>query len=371
MEEGVEVAKGDRFPAKIRMLDEGQAVKPTVRLTDNGAQNRHMPFDVPAFVAGGAKLLYVSNLDGSQNFYLMDLSTYESVQLTAAKGIFAPGAWYSDATGRLWYWQGTKVMSVDVHALDEKVLHDFDFQGGNLTVSSDGRYVAFAARCKDVPEFGKECDGLYVVMVGATNGDGWHPAQVVPFEIGRVQFSPSDPERILFTWQGPSQAVQQRTWWCDVRGLDGGPLGHQKPNETCDEAHFSPGGSLVSYHGMRYRIVRDDEYMVRVMAYVAGYVREDSGEDVQFECAGPTGTTDVSDDGTLFVCSRGGGTDRKGYCISLIRPARSNGIFDPLFYHGSASRNNWVSPRFRPGSSQVVFTADPGDGSNIYLTNYA
>jgi len=365
------MAKGDTYPSEASEYTGDRARKPTRRLTDNGAHNRHLYLSAPTFADGGAALIYVSERTGAQNFYRMDLSTSESTQLTDAEGIFAGGAWYLERTREIFFWRETALAAVNIDTLDERAVYDEGYQGGYLSASSDGRFVAFAAKCEDVPGLDGDFEGHHALMVVSADGDGAHPALVVPFPVSHVQFSPADPEKIIFCWEGAWRSVPQRIWWSDPEGLEAGPLGSQNPNEERAHEFFSPTGNYVGYHGTRFHIRRGEEgYFLEDTAWFVGLLSSDGSADRQVECPGPTGHCQINHAEDTFVCDRGGGMDRERESVALIRPYEDKGVFEPLFYHGSSWKTQGAHPhpQFRPGDEEVVFTTDFSGRSNIYLT---
>jgi len=365
------VSKGTRMAGEAKKYDGERALKPTVQLTDNGSSNRHLGFSQSTFAAAGRKLVYISDRNGAPNFYLMDLSSFESTQLTDATGIFAGGSSYLDNKREIFYWERDTIKSVNVDTLEERRIFSAGCQGGYLSASCDGRFIAFGAKCEQLPGFPADSHGRWAVMiVSAAEGTAF-PAVDVPFPIGRVQFSPGDPDLLLFEWEGPLKDVPQRIWTTDTSGLTGGPLGRQNPNEARGGEFFSCSGERICYHGMRFHTRNNDgAYFVEETAYIFGLVRPDGSGETQFECHGPTGRCQMNYEEDILVCSQGGRADKSGQAVSLLRPVgRGGAVFDPLFYHGANSASEWLCPQFRPGDTEVIFTSDCGGHADIYLTS--
>jgi oligogalacturonide lyase len=365
------MAKGDTFESRVSEVKDDRAVNRTLQLTDNGAHNRHMYFCAPTFTDHGATLVYISSLGGSQNFYTMDLDTFESRQLTDAEGVFAGGAWFSTATREIFYWENTTLKTVNIDTLDERKVYDELYQGGYLSVSCDGKMVAFGAGCDVVPGFGEENKGHYALMVVSTDGEGRHPALVVPFPISHAQFSPVNPSRIIFAWEGPWRSVPQRIWTSDPEGLDAGPLGAQNPNECLGHEFFTSSGTLVGYHGSRFHVRQGEgQYSVEDTAWFVGLMSSDGTGNRQYECPGPTGHCQMSHDEDQFVCDQGGTFDPDRQSISLVRIYDGKCVLEPVFYHGSSWKTQGAHPhpRFHPDDKRVVFTTDYSGLSNIYMT---
>jgi oligogalacturonide lyase len=365
------VAKGARLPSEAKKFDDERALKPTIQLTDNGSQNRHLGLSVPTFANQGRKLIYVSDRDGSPNFYLMDLLNFQSTELTSAKGIFTGGAWYSEKARQVFYWERTTLKSVNIDTLEEKLLYNEGYQGSYLSASPDGRYAAFGARCEDVAFYSEEFNDRWALMVVSAEGEGAHPALEVPFPISRVQFSPADPDKILFSWDGPSTTVPQRIWSTDVGGLSGGPLGRQNPNEAREDEFYTASGERIGYHGMRYRTRNDNgKYFIEETAWIFGLVKPDGSGETQFEVHGPTGQCQMNHGEDILVCSAGGAMERGNQSVSLLRPVgRGGAVFDPLFYHGAKDHIQWICPQFRPGDEDVIFTTDFSGHADIFLSS--
>jgi len=365
------MAKGDSFTSEAKKVTDDRALKPTLQLTDNGAHNRHLYLYAPTFADGGDTLIFVSGRGGVQNFYRMDLADFTSTQITDSKGIFAGGSWYLEKTRRIYYWEKTAVKSVDIDTLEEATLYDEGYQGGYLSVSCDGRFVSFGARCEDVPGFDEDFAGHFALMVVAADGSGAHPALAVPFRVSHVQFSPVDPRLILFCWEGSWQSVPQRMWTSDIDGTEAGPLGFQNPNELRGHEFFTASGARVGYHGSRFHLRKaDGEYIAEDTGWFVGLINEDGTGDHQFECPGPTGHSQMNFAEDLLVCDKGGGHETAEQSVALIRPHGERGVFEPLFFHGASWKTQGAHPhpQFRPDDEEVIFTTDYSGLSNIYLT---
>ncbi len=364
------MSKGARIAAEARKYISERAMKKTLRLTDNGSSNRHLGSSQSTFASGGRKLIYSSDRNGAPNLYLMEMHTLDSTQLTDAKGIFAGGAWYCDKRRELFYWERDTIKSVDVDSLEERRIFTAGHQGGSLSVSVDGRFIAYGVQCEKVPGFAEDARGRWVLMVVSAVDGAAFPAVEMPFPIGRVQFSPTDPDLIIYEWDGPIRQVPQRAWATDTSGLTGGPIGPQNPNEARGAPFFTFSGERIGYHGMRFHTRNNDgTYFVEETAYVFGLIKPDGSGQTQFECHGPTGRCRMNYAEDLFVCSQGGRADKPGQSVALLRPVgRGGAVFDPIFYHGGTS-GEWLAPQFRPDDSGVIFTSDCEGHADIYITS--
>lgn len=366
------MAKGDLFQSEAKRLKDDRAVRPTVQLTENDAHNRHLYLYAPTTADGGGTLIYISARAGAQNFYRMDLSTFQSTQLTDAEGIFAGGAWFLEKTREIYFWEKTAVKAVNIDTLEERRIYDEGYQGGYLSASCDGRFAAFGAPCENVPGFDEDFAGNSALMVVSTEGEGAHPALDVPFPISHVQFSPVDPRLILFCWEGSWRSVPQRMWISDIDGIEAGPLGAQNPNECRGHEFFTASGDRVGYHGSRSHLRRSDrEYIEEDTAWLVGLLNADGTGDVQVECPGPTGHTQMNFAENLWVCDRGGAIEPEKESVALIRIHGERAVFEPLFYHGASWKTQGAHPhpQFRPGDEEVIFTTDCSGLSNIYMTS--
>ncbi len=373
------MAKGDSFACEAKEVTDDRALRPTVQLTDNDAHNRHIYLYTPCFTDDGGTLIYLSERaggrplrrKGAQNIFSMDLSNFRSTQLTDARGIFGGGSWYIEKTRRIYYWEKTALRSVQIDTLEEETIYDEGYQGSYLSASCDGRFVAFGARCEEVPRFDEDFAGHFALMVIATDGSGSHPALTVPFPISHVQFSPVDPTLIIFCWEGPWRSVPQRIWKSNIDGVEAGPLGPQNPNECRGHEFFTGSGSRVGYHGSHFHLCGGDgKYMAEETSWFVGLVNADGARDEQFECPGPTGHCQMNFAEDLFVCDEGCAHERPRQCIALMRIHGQRCVPEPLFYHGSSWKPQGAHPhpQFRPGDAHVIFTTDYTGLSNIYMT---
>jgi hypothetical protein len=363
------MAKGDVSKLAAVKISGDRARKPTLELASPGVSLRHLS---SATFAGADSLITVSESDGRAAFNLLNLSTFDSLQLTAPAPVAADSAWFSPRSREIFYWQETALKSVNIDTLEETVVYGAGYQGGRLSVSSDARLVAFGAESTVVPGLGPDLAGRWALMLVSARGEGSHPILTVPFKIGRVEFSPADPDCLTYTWAGHWSNVPQRIWWTDASGLEGGPLGRQNPNETRGGAYFAASGDTLAYHGSKYHIRRTDSgFFLEETAWLVGLTDFYGTDDRQFYCPGPTGRCRVSPDGSQFVCDLGGAFVPEHRSVALVHVDSDKGVFEPLFFLGAPAKSALALPRpqFSPDASQVVFSAASNGSSNIYLTS--
>jgi len=370
------MAVGDKFGSEMKEFKDPMSGCRIVQLTDNGAHNRHLYFYTPTFTADGSTLLYISERNGSQQYYRMDLETGESIQLTDLPGIFAGGAWYVETVRSIFFWQDSTIMRVDIDTLECEKVHSEPMQGSYLTVSADGRYVAYALPMYGENDRKKERVGSELVVFD-TQTARRTLIDRYPFVISHLCFGPLDPTWFTFCWEGPWRSVPQRIWFSDVDASRGGPLGPQPPRQARGHEFFFHDGCRVGFHGSTYDESGKDT------GWFFGHIAPDGTDVKLYWTDGPTGHCQAyrREDGTLLVvCDVGGDrTETDGY-ISLIMldEQKGKGTFHRLHSHGSS----WVTqgahphPQFRPGGRQVVFTTDrkgpragtvPDGKSNVYL----
>ncbi len=363
------MAKGDSVKGKPVEITDERARRKTIKLTTGDARAGHLY--TPSFLTAPSQLVYISDRSGHQNFYSLGLDDFKSTQLTDSATIYAAGGCCCDATREIFFWRETALVALDVDSLEERVVLDDGYQGGRLAVSADGRFVAFGAASENVPGFGGEFTGRFVLMLVSARGEGAHPVLTAPFVIGRVEFSPRDADTIAYTWAGRWDGIPQRMWVTDATGLEGGPLGSQNPNEIRGGAFFSADGWTLGYHGSRYHIrSTEDGYFVEETAWLVGTMNANGSGDFQYYCPGPTGRCRISSDGTKFISDVGGAFVPEHQSVALINLDDERGVFEPLFFTGAAAtRATLPRPQFSPDDSKVVFTIGDDDASDVYLVS--
>ena len=363
--------KGDMQKCRVRKIPSDRARKKTLQLAAPG-NCAHLY--AATFADAGASLIYISDESGHHNFYRMNLSNFERLQLTDSATVFSASACYSEHAREIFFWSETALTAVNIDTLAERTVYDAGYQGGRLSASADGRLVAFAAACEDVPGFSEEFAGRYALMLVSARGEGAHPVLTTPFVIGRVEASPTDPDVLAYSWAGRWEGIPQRMWWTDASGLEGGPLGYQNPNEIRGGAFFAASGRVLGYHGSKHHIRSTDAgYFVEETGWLVGLMDSDGGDERQFYCPGPTGRCRVSSRGDTFVCDVGGAFVPEHESISLVHLEDEKGVFVPLFFFGVNRRGDLRLPRpqFSPDDSTIVFTAESNGISSIHLTSLA
>lgn len=366
------MAKGERFKSEAKEYKGERALRPTLQLTDNGADNHHIYLNVPTFTSDGASLVYLSSRGGSYNACRMDLATFESIQLTDCEDA-SKGAWYLEATREFYFWDKNVVTAVNIDTLDERAISEGTDERRSISVTCDGRHVVFPAMCEKVDGFGEEFAGRHCLMVADGRGGDARPILTAPFHIGHIEASPSDAGKIVYCWENVWwEQVPQRIWETDPQGRLGGPLGRQRADETRGHEFFSPSGGLIGYHGVRHTLKREGGYSLENDYHFVGLMNSDGTNDRQWRLPDHVAHCQINHAEDQLVCDqRTGFTSSGREAVALIHTEGDKGVFEPLFYHGSSFEGQGAHPhpQFRPGDGEVVFATDFTGSSNIYLTS--
>lgn len=332
--------------------------------------NRHMYFTSNPFTATGRELIFSAVREGVENYYLLEFLTGRYRQLTDVRNLRVAHAYYDRASDSLYYGDAHRIFRVHVHTCETEQIYESAGAIGSLAVTADGKYlVTFAQTAME--HHGNDAEDVFEVpmwrifrvdiQTGKEKTILYRNARV-----DHIQCCPSDPAWLMYCLWG-YQCTHQRIWHCNLDGTDGGPVGHEKPNEHRTHEYYTPDGQHIAFHGKKYTY--GDTPSFQIVQHTWGICGL-NGEDERIYAFPPGERHAVhsimSHDGTMVAA------DGQTFISLLDRDdATMTCTLRPIARHDSTMSGNFVHPHpsFSPDDRYVVFATDRGgkDRGNICL----
>lgn len=361
-------AKGERQPAEHRVFTDPDSGLEVVQLTTHPADDAVLYFTGESFTLEGA-LVFASRRSGSWNLFLMDLRTFESVQLTDSRRIYGPNAVVAPLSHEAFFIDGRDVKAVHLATLAERPVARIPegySLGAALSATADGRALAFSIS-ENIP-IASRTDKIYsdmderfekrpwsAVLVGSGNGTEWREATRQKQWISHTQINPRHPGLILYCHEGRWDKVEQRMWLVNADGTADRRLRiEETPALQVGHEYWFSDGDHVGYHG----------HVPKKFSFI-GVADVRTGGFVEYPLPHGETHTHGTAGGTVFV---GDGTE-KAPVLTLYRLDGDHLQARPLFRHGgSFSRQEWhPHPRFSPDGTAIVLTSSSAGNGDVYL----
>lgn len=256
-----------------------------MRVTEGQANDQLLYFTSPSLLADDRRLVFISDRTGQPNLFLRDLATGEQRQLSRNSDGLLKSYVYFDGTpyhgfgkasvsvdavrGKVYFIQGRQICCADtagnLHVLAE-------LPHGQMTafthVSADGKRLCVPttdARCldDDVQLTGKPAYDIdarirdeklssWLRVFDTARGTETLCERVPGAWVTHVQFSPQNPDWILYNHEWPSDCGIRRIWLWNGREhirLRTEGEGRKREDWTCHEM-WERNGEGVIYHGM-------------------------------------------------------------------------------------------------------------------------
>jgi len=375
--------KGYVWPPEWRTLTDPVSGATIHQLTDYFCHSYHPYFTEPGWYDGGRRLVFSSERGNAQNLFSIDLETGEILQLTdldPADGDLGTKVAVSAIRHEVIYYQGGKLMALDLHTLNERALYERPegYVRGATNVTADGRYV-LTYHVQDLSDMvddpgyrdymigrkGGSSGGFQkmvwekhphcVIVRVATDGSGSEVIYEEEYYLGHVNPSPTLPNILTFCHEGPWNLVENR-----IRGLDAetGEVWQIRPNapdEAIGHEYWMQDGEHIGYHG---RTLGGPVY---------GSIRYDNTD--QVEAPFDYGSTHFhSLDLDLII---GDGSRQDPYL--LLWQFRAGEFVGPkvlAWHRGSMHVGHiHVHPTMSPDGRQVLYGADPQGYCQVYLAD--
>lgn len=355
-----------------------------IKLTDSNHDTMHPYFTQPLFTRDGKALIVSSNRTGRWQLYLLRLDEPELIQLTDEPSGIHPHKSCMDSNRNIaYYWTGNELKYVDVESLEEGLIYGIPqgFSPSILTISSDGKYLAFAyseiINTTQWQHRERFILNMYirprsiVTRVNVDRSEG-EPLWGELEWITHVNISPVDPDIVLFNHEGPWYLVQ-RMHIVKASTHEVWPLYVQRRYvEMVGHEFFTRDGVVVAQYGRRSSPSSSD------WVYYDLFINADGSNPRFYKYPGPKpGHIKTNSDARIAVGDKAYITpdfkDGDKY-IALIHYDNDEmkAEVSLLCRHDStwlSSQRSHPHPIFTPDDQYALFVSDKEGVSNIYLCN--
>ncbi len=344
-----------------------------------GGENRSFYFHnnpfLPAISGQNEKMIFYGKIGENMQLFSVDLKTGKADQLTNKRNV--SGEIVAAKSREIYYQCVDSVFATGIENHKTRLIHVFpkNERGHITTINADETLLAGALNSpeedeilKKYPEKHDFFNRIYdaklrrsLFTIPAKGGD-LKPIYSENAWLNHIQFSPTDPELLMFCHEGPWHKVD-RIWTVNVKG--GTPkLMHKRTMEGEIAGHefFSPDGNRIWF----------DLQMPRSVNFFVSGVDLVSGEEKRYEITRNEWSIHftVSPDQHLFA---GDGGDpgqvaraNDGMWIYLFRPEDDKFISEKLV---NMKRHNYkLEPNvhFSPDGKWIIFRANFEGNSDIY-----
>ncbi len=350
------------------------------RLTADGSDNVHIYFTSESFVGGGSdRVVFASNRSGRFQYHLLEIPARRLVQVTDGKEI-SPNMACVDPGGRLFYFDGPVLRSVNLDTLEDRELYRVPegTRPALPTCTADGKYVAFAYRGERAvsTETGRiystmaetyyQRPSCVIMRIDTSSGQpvaAWGERAW----ISHVLIHPRRPDLILFCHEGGSY-VAQRMWTVDLskrRGREATPLYPQRPGEFCVHEYFTRQGEV----GFQYEVERNGR-----TEYYNCFIRADGTWIRQFLLPGRRpGHMQSNSDNTLVVGDSGylSPEDRDGRDYMSLMTHRDGRAHVRRLCRRvpGQTQHSHGHPVFSLDDKWVLYNSQIGETHNVYMAD--
>lgn len=385
----------------LRPARAAQEPSTPVCLTDKlPGNNQLLYFTSSSLLADDKRIVYISDRTGHPNLFLLDIATGEGGQLTANQQGYLHSYVYFDGRQReglgkasisldpqrevVYFLQGHNLCAADMKGQIRKIVEIPADQVTAFThVSADGKRICVPttdARALEGPIKGskpvhnidkrvqdenlKSTLRVYDTQTGKTLLE-----EVVPKSwITHVQFSPTDPDMILYNHEWSADCGIRRMWLWDGKKhirLRNADSGRSKDDWTCHEM-WARDGKTIIYHG---GYAKGPCYIGR--AELEGLKLTEIPFPANYRKYGHFTVSNtgllVSDGYYQAETDAGKGS---GEWISLQKPDWTAGKLQwiPLCRHGSKwnGQDSHPHPIYNHRADAVYFTANPRGTRGVY-----
>ena len=366
---------GQKFESQMKEYTDAETGVKVKRITSGKYNSSHIYFTNNSLYDNNSKLIILSDRGESQNFYSVDLNTYEFTQVTDLPKKEFP-AHYSlyegivDAIGGYVYFtKGRDLMRVDLRTYEEKKIYEIPegFARHVISCMNGGEYVYTSIyRVADMPpasERGLRAPRPLSRIIKIKN-DG-SESKVIREEdywIAHVNVSPTDENKITYCHEGGWRLVDNRIWGMDVNT--------GKVWKICDNIPCKSADGSTSSYAIGHEYWYADGKRIGFHGYganrIIGHINFDGSGLVYAPFEYNTGHT-FSLDEKLIV----GDGDRSGRYIRVWKYDGEN-YSEPrvLCRHDSSwkTQSSHVHPRVFPDGKHVLFTSDRDGYEQVYIS---
>lgn len=331
--------------------------------------NRTIYFTSNCFTNKNDELVVACIRGGRENFYLLNFTTGEYLQLTDESGLAISKAYFDKQRDNLYFCSKRFIKCVNIRTLEIKEIYESENDLGSMSVTCDGSYLIssykfpFSHINNDQNTVGYTLDRIFRICLKTGK------REIIlqrSFTVDHIQCSPVNPEEILYCAWG-YMCTHHRIWGANLNGTKGGSLGPEQPNEHRTHEYFTPDGKHIAYHGKFSRFDEDSNRFVNI-GHTWGMMNADGSNDRYYQCPEgmQAGHSIMSYNGKMVTA------DGNGF-ISLLEfdDVKMKVYFKHIFAHRSSMKNNFVHPHpsFSNDDRYILFATDFGmdKTGNVYL----
>lgn len=248
------------YPGEARTFKDPLTGRPVRQLTtDENSWSHHFYFTENSFTRGREEIYFISDRDtpGAANVLWMDLPSGEMRRITAIEAPARISGHTKDPDStRLLYWHDRTAMIMDLQTREAIPLYTVPegFAPARLSLSCDKRTVAIQINEDIGVEHGINYAGFAEKMYGVKRSviltapaGGGEKARVLlrdTAEGGHLQFSPTDPNLLMFCHEGPWHLIHQRIYLLDAGSGEVWPCFRQGPEDSVGHEFFTQDGQI-------------------------------------------------------------------------------------------------------------------------------
>lgn len=377
------IETGSMTPMPDQWIDKDTGHK-VIHLTTRGGENRSFYFHnnpfLPAISGQNEKMIFSGKVGENMQLFSVNMKTGKAEQITDKKGV--SGEIVAVKSREVYYQCGDSVFATGIETRKTRLIYVFPekARGHITTLNADETLLAGALNSpeedeilKKYPEKHDFFNRIYEARLRRTlftmpaKGGELKPVYSENAWLNHIQFSPTDPQLLMFCHEGPWHKVD-RIWTVNVNG--GTPnLMHKRTveGEIAGHEFFSPDGKRVWF----------DLQMPRSVTFFLGGTDLVSGEEKRYEMTRNEWSIHftVSPDQKLFAGDGGDpGQVAKaddGMWIYLFRPEGEKFKSERLVnmkHHGYKLEPN---VHFSPDGNWIIFRANFEGHSDIYAVEIA
>ena len=380
---------GRRFPPEWLQQTDAQTGRAVRQLTSVG-HNYHLYFYNPSVTPDGRYLVFYSERTGRANLFRLDLGSGEIVQLTDASparadywpfsppvlGVAICLAALGDGGRRAFYFEGPALKSVHLETFETRTVLTVppDRRPSMLHANAAGDTLVFATW--DEALFAERSRRAYagevfadeaffqtttstILRVDVATGASEEVLRKPNFWVNHVLLHPTRRNLLLFCHEFTPD--RDRMWLLDTDTGACGPIPGQGADEWYEHEFWSADGERVCVHG-GWHGVTDRAFVARCQPDGTGWERfahTTPGRVYAHYSLHPSGQGFVTDG------------EARPNCISRVAVRDGEQHFTVLCRHDTEEpvedQRAHPHPQFTPDGRQVLFTANHGGLSSLYL----
>lgn len=379
------MAKGMRVKLVYEVSQDPDTGVEVTRLTPPEVTCHRNYFYQKCFTNDGNKLLFAGEFDGNWNYYLLDISAAEAVQLTEGTGDNTFGGFLSPDDKSLYYVKNERtLLEVNLETLVEREVYNVpaDWVGyGTWVANSDCTKLVGIEISKDdwVPlndwkifhDFFHKGPNCRLLRVDLQNGE----SAVIHQEknwLGHPIYRPFDDNTVAFCHEGPHDLVDARMWMVNEDGSNVRKVKEHAEGESCTHEFWVPNGSSLMYVS----------YLKGQQGRTIYSYNPDNGENTEVMQMPACSHLMSNFDGTLLV-GDGSGTpvdvkDTSGYTIDNDPYLYAFDIAKKAYFRVARHDTSWATfansrqvthphPSFTPDDSAILFSSDKDGKPALYI----